>query len=51
MLCSLNKLKELACVLFLLCVALVISLLMRQTKTLASSAAQGGGGSFKDRTL
>ena len=35
-LCSLNKLKQLYCVLRLLCIALVISLLMNQTKTLAS---------------
>ena len=35
-LCSLYKLKQLYCVLRLLCIALVISLLMNQTKTLTS---------------
>ena len=33
-LCSLTKLKQVYCVLRLLCIALVISLLMNQTKTL-----------------
>ena len=48
-LCSLAKLKQLYCVLRFHCIALVISLLMNQTKTLTSKL--GTPESWKSRTL